>query len=404
MTKNALNVNETAELEASKLRPNSSRDVEAEDIIQEEKGQPSSSASSLQQFLERISPTQCLGPVRDNAAACHNPLFDEEDIEDIVEVLLKDLKNEGKLRTAALQKLYRMTDRERQQNRIPVMCTTRYDIISKLIPCMTSKSLATDRRQALLLVSNLCVPPENKAAIMLGEPAKNLLPVLLDIVTNRLPESYLATVCLFNLSFLEESKQFLFTYVPPEMPGDKESKLDYHHYAPIQDPTSLLRTLEAAMKEFLPFVVSLPENQRHVMSVEGEVIRYAMGVFRHLSTIDDIAIKIAKETIIPGVAVQCLKASLGKDLALWKRDSMEDACLMLLVRLSQHGEECIEVLRSDETESVLASLKGRGGIHETRATALLRLLQQDMSPREPELVGTRQPSQSELVPVSAMSV
>jgi len=85
--------------------------VEAEDLAGE-----SNRVSIFQQLLYRMNPAQCLAP-GSQTGSCHNPFFDEVDLEDIVIALLKDIRHEGKARTAALHKLYRFTDRERHYNR-----------------------------------------------------------------------------------------------------------------------------------------------------------------------------------------------------------------------------------------------------------------------------------------------
>jgi hypothetical protein len=332
-------------------------------------------------LLHRMSPSHCFSGADEEATivsgGCHNPLFSEQDIEDIVPSLLRDLRNEGKLRSICLQKLYRLTDRERKQNRVPIVCTTSFDAIGAIINCVTPVASSADRRQALLLINNLCIPVENKAAILLGEAMQLLLPVLLLIIRSRQSESYLATVILFNLSFLDDGKSIMFTYVPPEqsMQGQEE----YRHYAPTDNPISLLRTIESAMKDFARYVVS---SSSYIVtdptSVEGEAIRWSMGLLRNLATLRENAIVIATETIAPFLAIQCLRSSLAvnKDLSLWKRDSLEDACLMLLVHLAK-CDLCLETLRvnNDALVSVLESLNGLGGIHETRASALLLRLQ-----------------------------
>jgi len=76
----------------------------------------SQSNSFVKQLLQRMRPKQCLAP---SVSSCTHPLFEEAGIDFDSEIppMLKDLRTEGKLRTAALQRLYRMTDRERKQNR-----------------------------------------------------------------------------------------------------------------------------------------------------------------------------------------------------------------------------------------------------------------------------------------------
>ena len=254
---------------------------------------------------------------------------------------------------------------------VPVICTAKFNVIAAVVPCLSPIAAKTDRRQALLLLNNLCIPPENKAAILLGEPYKLLLPALLQIIASRMAESHLAAVCLYNLSFLGEGHSFLFHYVPPPVAGEPLS--EYRHLAPLDNPTSLFRILESAVQDFLPFV-SVAQDKPMVVSVEGEVVRWCLGLFSNIEKVNPKA--VVTQSVLPHAAVQCLQYFSKHDLSLWKRDSLPDISLMLLVRLARDAT-CVAVLRrSQEARQVLESLEGRGGIHETRAKALLELLQQ----------------------------
>ena len=64
---------------------------------------------------DSMNPAVCLSP----AVACTHVFMDDDVVEynRIVPPLLRDLKQPGKPRTAALQRLYRFTDRERHKNR-----------------------------------------------------------------------------------------------------------------------------------------------------------------------------------------------------------------------------------------------------------------------------------------------
>lgn len=247
------------------------------------------------------------------------------------------------------------------------MCTTKFDLIGALLPSLSPGGSGIDRRQALLLINNLCIPMENKAAIMLGEPCGTLIPVLLATIRSRVQECYLAVVCLYNLSLLTEAKSILFRYIPqPESRSETFS----------EKPTSLLRTIELLTKDCLPFVIK--ENSSEVLSVEREAVRWSLCLMRHLSAVKENAILVANETIFPFAAIQCLELSLqhGKDLGFWRQDSLETSSLMILVHLAQHGEDGVSRMRSyTNVLPVLRQLKGRGGIHESRAVTLLKILE-----------------------------
>lgn len=258
--------------------------------------------------------------------------------------------------------------------RIAAICTTKLDLLSALLPSLSPNGSSVDRRQALLLINNLCIPMENKAVIMLGEPCDTLLPALLTTIRSRVPECYLAIVCLFNLSLLVESKPILLRYVPP---ASLESDCSETFF---ENSTSLLRTIESLTKGYLPFVTKL-EKSSDILSVQREAVRWSFCLMRHLSTLAENAVVVANKTIFPFAAIQCIEVSLqtGKDLGFWRQDSLEASSLMILVHLAQHGEECISPWRSETVMPVLRRLKGKGGIHESRAVTLLQILEQPLA-------------------------
>lgn len=216
---------------------------------------------------------------------------------------------------------------------------------------------------------------ENKAAIMLGEPCVTLIPALLAIIRSRVPECYLAVVCLFNLSLLPDAKPILFRYIPP---ASLERQPGAHSETFSEKSTSLLRTIESLTKDYLPFVTKL-DKALQIVSVEREAVRWSICLMRHLSAVRQNALIVANETIFPSAAIQCLEVSLqnGKDLGFWRQDSLETSSLMILVHLAQHGEDCVSRMRSyTNTLPVLRQLNGKGGIHESRAVTLVRILEQ----------------------------
>jgi hypothetical protein len=65
----------------------------------------------LQQVLFRLNPKFCMGE-----EAC-SAIFDEKNVGETIQPLLKDLKSEGKSRSVALQHIYHLTNKDRRQNR-----------------------------------------------------------------------------------------------------------------------------------------------------------------------------------------------------------------------------------------------------------------------------------------------
>ena len=108
--------------------------AESQDVDDHVKDQHTSPKPSiLQQLLHSMNPAQCLSPgVNTVIGRCQNPLSvhddDDEQLDEATRLqnlqrevpqLLKDLEQQdgSKARTAALQKLYRLTDKDNQKNR-----------------------------------------------------------------------------------------------------------------------------------------------------------------------------------------------------------------------------------------------------------------------------------------------
>jgi hypothetical protein len=255
---------------------------------------------------------------------------------------------------------------------VPVVCTTKWDTIGAVASCVTPEADPGDRRQALLLLNNLSIPIENKASIILGEPVESLLPALLKVIHERLPESYLAAACLFNLSYLEDAKIFLFTYIPTVTFVTTEVQSEYHYRPPLENPGSLLRILESLLRDYAGYL-----QVDAVNSVEGEAIRWVIGVLRNLATVKDNAIDLIQQTVVPALALQFLETSTN-ELSLWSRDSLEDSCLMLTVNLVQScPTEYQTHIDGATARKALGKIHGKGGIHDMRATAVLRLLEEE---------------------------
>ena len=84
--------------------------VESDDV------EPNSSHNALwKKVWDSMNPAVCLSPV----TACHGVFMDDEvvDYNRLVPPMLRELKHAGKMRSSALQRLYRFTDRDRHKNR-----------------------------------------------------------------------------------------------------------------------------------------------------------------------------------------------------------------------------------------------------------------------------------------------
>jgi len=366
-----------------------SMQVESEDLPEE---MSMKDRFSLQQLLQNMSPSACLTPATDAVSMCAGSAAfkscmgsEREELESQVPGLLKEVRGGGKPRTVALQKLYRLTDREHHQNRVPVVCTTKFETVQNLVTALGDDVPHSDRRLALLILNNLCIPTENKAAILFGEPSEHLITALLYLLRRRLAESYLASVTLLNLSYLQDdhAKNMLFSYVPITDGSNEAASETYSYRLPIDNPLSLIRTLESILKDFVVYV-GPPHDKSN--SVEQQCVRWSMNVARNLVTVHENAVAVGTRTLIPAIAAECLSHADTSNLSRWTRDSMEDACLMLLVHVCKI-DDCLNVLKANDklTEQVVTvceTLESSGeGIHQKRAEALLERFEEALSAR-----------------------
>lgn len=359
----------------------------------------------FKQLLLRMNPTECISPTIVTAAqssivtavkGCTTTAYttclasDREEFESVLQHLLKDIKYKGtssatttisksNARTAALQRLYRLTDREHAHNRVPAVCTTSFKTAEVLVTCLHSNVSMNDRRQTLLILNNLCIPIENKAALIFGEPFEELMDALLAIVRSRSSESYLALATLLNLSYIQDDhgKVAIYNYIP-----DRRKTFDaasqYGAQVPIDNPLSTIRTLESILQDYVPYVI----RRRKVNSVELQCCRWSLNIIRNLiSTIPAFCMAIGQQTSIPALSVQCLSKSDTTNLGSWTRDSIEDACLMILIHVCRF-DECVQLLQQnvvamDELLAICEEIKRtKPGIHQLRATALLDRLEE----------------------------
>jgi hypothetical protein len=266
--------------------------------------------------------------------------------------------------------------------RVPAICTTSFATIQILATCLHPLVPAADRRQALLIVNNLCIPIENKAVIIFGESFESLIDAFLELIGTRSAESYLVLVALLNLSYIQDdhAKTAIYNHIPQKSHHDSsnnEAASQYSYQLPGDNPLSTIRTLESLLQDCVPYVV----NRRSINSIEQQCCRWSMNVIRNLiNTIPTHAIAVGKNTLIPALAVQCLAKSDTTNLTTWTRDSLEDACLMILVHICRI-DDCIVVLKKnkvamDELLAVCEELKNtKPGIHQLRAASLLDRLE-----------------------------
>lgn len=287
--------------------------------------------SFLSNLVERMNPRHCLD------LSSHE---DPRHLDAFVHEVLDDLKY-GETRHQALDRLFYKTDLAHQYNRIPLVCTSQWDMIEALSECLSSKD---DRRLACLTLNNLSIPFENKAVMSFGPSSDILLDSVLQVIQNGCPETYLCCILFMNLTFLDDAKLKL---------------VEYH--GGLDNTKSLLRTMELVLKTYSQFL------SKPVLSVEGEAVRWTTGLMRNISATKEGACMIAK-TDIPSLVLSYVRDSPNA-LHQWTEDSLEDLSLQVLVNLAKHDESA-ECLKKLNAQHAFDSIVGQGGIHDVRASFL----------------------------------
>ncbi len=219
-----------------------------------------------------------------------------------------------------------------------------------------------------------------------GPHSNLLIDTLVKVIRMRVPETYLSCITLMNLSYLKDAVESIITYSPQQI---QAQKVVVHHNYPtsvppasaqkmrprsaqkarssldprewdsfpaqrtltpaklrqptpprhcrsnsnmpwLDDPTSLLRSLENLMRDQQPFLMST------VISAESESIRWSIGLLRNLTKKDRHCAMVAK-TEIPSLVLSFLEKS-PRPIDKWRKDSLEDQALGLLGQLAVSKE------------------------------------------------------------------
>ncbi|KAL7487753.1 hypothetical protein ACHAW6_013329 [Cyclotella cf. meneghiniana] len=235
----------------------------------------------------------------------------------------KQIKNK---KSEAFQKVYDLTKKGNEHNRIPLVSSVKWDIL-RVLSCALLELDSTDvndvcdenaardkpvinedRRLICWTLNNLSIPYENKAVMSRGDASPILFKALTSVIQANLPSSYLCIICFMNLTFLAEAIEPVVYYAIsntydrstydkqpaptrtspmrvrsrsvagaaakfPESTGN----ISERNLCLLENPASLLRALERMMLVNTPFLLST------VTSVQGESVRWACGLIRNVT-------------------------------------------------------------------------------------------------------------------------
>mmetsp|Transcript_7248 Transcript_7248/g.11016 ORF Transcript_7248/g.11016 Transcript_7248/m.11016 type:complete len:545 (-) Transcript_7248:126-1760(-) len=268
-----------------------------------------------------------------------------DDIPDLIDVMLNE---KGEKSAAATKKIYELCDVGHKQNRVPMVCSGKYDVLTPLAKCLTQES-GDGRHLACLALNNLSIPTENKRVMALGPASKAVIGGLCKVIAEDKQESYLCCICLMNLSFLEASITNILQHSPV---GDgKEAK------APLDNPESLLRVLE----KLLTNSPSVPKSG----SGKSEGVRWACGLIKNLAKSEENAALIGK-TEIPKCVVENIRATTAPP-SRWTSNSLEDFSLFVVLNLAQWPVSKDALMKAGAVD-VIKPIMAEGDLQGLKAT------------------------------------
>jgi len=277
-----------------------------------------------------------------NAAPTKPPTLD--DIPDLVEQMLN---SKGEKSAAATKRIYELCDVGHKQNRVPMVCSGKYDVLTPLAKCLTQES-GDGRHLACLALNNLSIPTENKRVMALGPASKDVIGGLCKVIAEDKQESYLCCICLMNLSFLEASITSILQHSPdPENSG----------IPPLDNPNSLLRVLE----KLLTNSPAVPKSG----SGKSEGVRWACGLIKNLAKSEENAAMIGK-TDIPKCVVENIRATTAPP-SRWTSNSLEDFSLFVILNLAQWPVSREALINSGAVD-VIKPIMAEGDLQGLKAT------------------------------------
>eukprot|EP00578_Thalassiosira_sp_NH16_P017333 CAMPEP_0181109908 /NCGR_PEP_ID=MMETSP1071-20121207/18427_1 /TAXON_ID=35127 /ORGANISM="Thalassiosira sp., Strain NH16" /LENGTH=564 /DNA_ID=CAMNT_0023193635 /DNA_START=126 /DNA_END=1820 /DNA_ORIENTATION=- len=237
-----------------------------------------------------------------------------DDIPDLLETMTTE---KGEKSAAATKRIYELCDVGHKQNRVPMVCSGKYDVLTPLAQCLTQES-GDGRHLACLALNNLSIPTENKRVMALGPSSGAVIGGLCKVISEDKQESYLCCICLMNLSFLEASITTMLQH-SPVADGAADP------VPPLDNPESLIRILEKLLKN----APAVPKSG----SGKSEGVRWACGLIKNLAKSEENAALFGK-TDIPKCVVGNIRNTTAPP-GRWTSNSLEDFSLFVILNLAQ---------------------------------------------------------------------
>ena len=97
-----------------------------------------------------------------------------DDIPDLVQVIMAEEEETGEKAAAAVKRIYELCDVWHKQNRVPMVCSGKWDVLTPLVKCLQQENDGI-RHLACLALNNLSIPTENKGVMALGPVSSDVM-------------------------------------------------------------------------------------------------------------------------------------------------------------------------------------------------------------------------------------
>lgn len=268
-------------------------------------------------------------------------------LDDIPQLIETMLNSKGEKSAAATKRIYELCDVGHKQNRVPMVCSGKYDVLTPLAQCLTQES-GDGRHLACLALNNLSIPTENKRVMALGPASEEVIGGLCKVIAEDKQESYLCCICLMNLSFLEASITTILQHSPSP---------DGKSLAPLENPASLLRVLE----KLLTNSPAVPKSG----SGKSEGVRWACGLIKNLAKSEENAALIG-QTDIPKCVVENIRSTTAPP-SRWTSNSLEDFSLFVILNLAQWPVSRDALIQAGSVD-VIKNIMSEGDLQGLKAT------------------------------------
>jgi len=268
-----------------------------------------------------------------------------DDIPELVKIMTEET---GEDSASATKRIYELCDVGHKQNRVPMVCSGKYDVLTPLAKCLTQES-GDARHLACLALNNLSIPTENKRVMALGPASSNVIGGLCKVIAEDKQESYLCCICLMNLSFLEASISTILQHSPVED--------DSGAVSPLANPNSLIRVLEKLL-------TNSPSNPKSG-SGKSEGVRWACGLIKNLAKSEENA-ALFGNTEIPKCVVDNLRLTTAPP-SRWTSNSLEDFSLFVALNLAQWSGSKDALIDANAVD-VIKPIMAEGDLQGLKAT------------------------------------